>query len=63
MQLLLSFAQEPLDPPESHPNIWQTLNAPQQGETLTILARLLAKAVVEQRKTKTAVKGKRDSHE
>lgn len=63
MQLSLRFAQEPLDLPQSHPNVWQTLNATQQNETLAILARLLAKAVVEQNKAKAAVKGKRGNHE
>lgn len=63
MQLLLSFAQEPSDPPESHPNVWQTLSATHQNETLAVLARLLTKAIAEQSSNEAGVKGKRGSHE
>jgi hypothetical protein len=48
MQILLSFVQEPSDPaepsPSSSPDVWQTLDAEQRSKTLSLLARLLAKA-------------------
>ena len=47
MQMLLSFAQEPSNKPEPSPNVWPTLDPEQRSETLTILARLLAKAAAQ----------------
>ena len=48
MQLLLSFVHEPLDPAKpnlsSGPEVWQTLDRSHRNETLSVLARLLAKA-------------------
>jgi hypothetical protein len=43
MQLMLSFAQEPLNETEPSPNVWQTLQNEQRWETITAVARLIAK--------------------
>ena len=47
MQLLLSYLREPSDPaepsPSLGPDVWQTLDTQQRQETLSVLARLLAK--------------------
>jgi hypothetical protein len=49
MQLLLSFAEEPLNQATSSPDVWQTLNVEQRNETLAVLARLLSKAAASAR--------------
>jgi hypothetical protein len=67
MQILLSFLKEPSNPaepsPSSGPDVWQTLDAQQRNESVSVLARLLAKTVVATAKASPARKRKGDGHE
>lgn len=60
MQLLLSFLKEPSDPAEPSsspgPDVWQTLDAQQREETLSVLARLLAKTAAANARASAAKK-------
>jgi hypothetical protein len=60
MQLLLSFLKEPSDPakssPSPGPDVWQTLDAQQREETLSVLARLLAKTAAANARASAAKK-------
>lgn len=63
MQLPLSFAQEPSSQTESSPDVWKTLDAEQQNETLAVLVRLLAKTAAANARSDAAKKRKEDGHD
>jgi hypothetical protein len=60
MQLLLSFVKEPSDQaeagPSSSPDVWKKLDAEQRSKTLSLLARLLAKAAAANTEANAATK-------
>jgi hypothetical protein len=64
MQLLLSFVHEPLDPAKpnlsSGPEVWQTLDRSHRNETLSVLARLLAKAAAANARASSRQRGRDD---